>query len=211
MRGRNWGGRRDGAGRKPGGRGASPHRARSDHDPRRPVRLVLRVVRGLPSLRRQRMARELQSAFRQASRPSFRVLHFSVRPDSLHLVVEAHDKGSIARGVAGLAIRAARRNNRLLGRCGRFWEDRYRSRELVSAKEVRDGILEVLTIRSARAPWARVDPCGSGFWFDGWKIPPSSGPPGPDERRSPVRRPRTWLARRAWRYLGLLSPGRPAA
>ena len=199
---RTWGGRRKGAGRKPGPHPGVPHRARPPHAASHPVHVTLRRVRdGAPSLRLTRTFPSIEDSIRRASCASFRVVHFSVQRDHVHLVVEAHDQAALTRGMRGLAIRAALSANRALGRRGQLWADRYHARELKTPREVRNAIAYVLLnqrkhdSRAARG----ADPCSSGAWFDGWsrRLKPPLDPP-------PVAAPRTWLLSVGWRRAGLI-------
>jgi hypothetical protein len=54
-----------------------------------PAHVTLRAARGLPSLREARAFAGVRAALAAASGPAFRVLHWSVQSDHLHLVVEA--------------------------------------------------------------------------------------------------------------------------
>jgi REP element-mobilizing transposase RayT len=143
----------------------------------------------------------MEGAIRRASSDAFRIVHFSVQRDHVHLIIEAKDRAAGIRGMRGLPIRAALALNRALGRSGRVWSDRYHARELKTPREVRNAIAYVLLNRrkhDAQAPLG-VDPCSSGPWFDGWRRsrrPPSGCPP--------VAAPRTWLATVGWRRGGLL-------
>jgi hypothetical protein len=132
---------------------------------------------------------------------TFRVIHYSVQDDHLHLLVEAEDASALTRGVSGLVIRAARSVNHTLGRSGRVWGTRYHARALTSPREVRHGIVYVLMNRKKHERDGRpgIDPCSSAAWFDGLR---STLPPAPAS--SPVRRPQTWLARVGWRRHGLI-------
>jgi REP element-mobilizing transposase RayT len=49
----------------------------------------------------------------------FRIVHFSVQTNHLHLLVEADDELALARGIQGLGIRLAKAINRRVGRSGR--------------------------------------------------------------------------------------------
>jgi len=155
--------------------------------------------------------REVRRALGAAPRAWFRLLHFSVQADHVHLVVEACDNDALTRGMAGVAIRAARAVNRRIGRRGRVWADRYHARSLRTPREVRNAIVYVLTNWTKHGSVTRdLDPCSSSFWFDGWKLPPTAGPPDWGELEPPVVSPRTWLARMGWRRLGLVSRGEHA-
>jgi len=202
-----WGGRREGAGRKPlEGRKGVAHRRRPEHKARHPLHVTLRAGPRTPSLRQQVVFAGVRRALARGSRSWFRVVHFSVQSNHVHLLVEAHDKVSVARGVAGIAVRVARWVNGLVGRRGGVWEDRYHSRALRTPREVRNGIVYVVMNRRKHAPGARAcDPCSSAYWLDGWKVPPSLAPPSRDEDGAPVKRPRTWLLKRGWKRWGLIS------
>ncbi len=142
---RTWGGCRRGAGRKPNGaRPGVPHVRRARHDVRHPVHVTLRRGAGAPSLRSARVFPALRGALAAASHSGFRVIHFSVQIDHVHLVVEADVPLRLSRGVQGLAIRCARAVNRCAGRRGAVWSDRFHARALTSPREVRHGMVYVL-------------------------------------------------------------------
>jgi hypothetical protein len=70
---------------------------------------------------------------------------------------------------------------------------------------VRLGIIYVLQnfrkhVRSASG----FDVCSSAWWLDGWRVPPASGPPDLRLGEAPVEAPRTWLAVKGWKLLGLI-------
>ena len=201
LRPRTWGGRRPGAGRKPSGRKVGvPHRTRSPHHGRHPAHVTLRLQRALPSLRGDRVFSVLRRALTLGSRRGLRILEFSVQRDHLHLIVEAEDGCTLSRGIQGLAIRMAKAVNRVLGRRGRVWGDRYHVRALSTPREVRNALVYVLqNWRKHMLGIRGFDPCSSAVWFRGWKKMPSTTPAA-----SPVVAARTWLAGVGWRRLGLI-------
>jgi REP element-mobilizing transposase RayT len=177
----------------------------------------MRAEQGLPSLRRQVLFAAMCQDFARASRGAFRVVHFSVQSNHVHLLVEAHDKLALSRGVAGLSIRLARSVNRVLSRRGRVWADRYHARALRTPREVRHAIVYVLMNykKHGGAAARGIDPLSSASRFDGWKPVPRERDPTARARFSsarrctpnegaPVWRPRTWLARAGWRRHGLI-------
>jgi REP element-mobilizing transposase RayT len=183
---RTWGGRRVGAGRKAaGGRRNVTHRVRERHSKAHPVHVVLRSL--VSSLRSQFIFPTVRSALAAATRAraDFRVLHFSVQADHLHLIVEADSAAELSRGMQGLAVRVTRAVNRLVFRRGKLWSDRFFARDLTSPRAVRNAIGYVLNnFRKHREPVAgRVDPCASAV----------------DSMRAgdhvPMSRACTWLAR----------------
>jgi REP element-mobilizing transposase RayT len=199
---RTWGGRRAGAGRKPGLRRRVPHCARPGHRAAHPVHLTLRARAGLPSLRKPRLFAAVRGAIARASRDTFRVVQFSVQGNHLHLMVEADDRDALRAGAHGLGIRTARTVNKALSRKGAVWDDRYHTRALKSPREVRRGLVYVLMNIHKHDPNAHpgIDPCSSAPWFEGFRdrAPNRTHPP-------PTRCARTWLATTGWRRQGLLS------
>lgn|SRR5262245_14655931 len=196
-----WGGRREGAGRKPGaGRRRVPHRRRPGHDHRCPVHVTLRASPTLPSLRRDGIFVAVRAAFAKASTERFRLLHFSVQRDHVHLILEGDAWRDLRRGVQGLAIRVAKAVNRVLGRHGKVWDDRYHARALPTPREVRHALVYVLqNWRKHLRAVHGLDPRSSAAWFTGWRSSVAA-PPG----HSPVARARTWLGSIGWRRYGLI-------
>jgi putative transposase len=144
----------------------------------------------------------VRGAIAQASRESFRVVHFSVQGNHMHLMVEANDRDSLRAGCHGLGIRAARAINKSLSRRGAVWDDRYHTRALTTPREVRHGLVYVMmNIRKHDPnPPPGLDPCSSAQWFEGFRdqAPNLVDPP-------PTRPARTWLATKGWCRRGLLS------
>ena len=195
LRARTWGGRREGAGRKAGkGRRATPHRARGPHYGGHPVHLTLRMRRELGSLRRRLVYQAVLGAIVASSKECFRITHFSVQDDHLHLIVEADGPGELASGAKGLNVRLAAGINRVLDRRGPVCADRYHTRALTTPLEVRNAIVYVLMNVKKHQPRCglHIDHCSSAPWFDGFEgITPRPDPP--------TWAPRTWLAREGWR------------
>jgi hypothetical protein len=201
-----WGGRRVGAGRKPlpaDRRKGLPHRSRPFHDHHHPTHVTIRIVRGLPSLRRFDLAKAIGETLRAGKeRRGFRVVHFSIQPNHLHLIVEASGRGLLGRGMRGVGIRLARAVNRVLGRRGQVVGDRYHARDLTKPLEVRNAIVYVLAnFRHHGDSGERFDPCSSARWFGGW-----TAPPPPQTTETPVAEPRTWLLHVGWRRHGRVRP-----
>src|SRR6187401_101364 len=73
---RRWGGRRDGAGRKPGANPRMRHLSRERFGSALPVHVTLRLRSGLPSLRDTRVVREIARTFAKGcARRDFRLVH----------------------------------------------------------------------------------------------------------------------------------------
>ena len=168
LRQRGRGGARRNAGRKRGTR-VSHHR-RDKLAARFPVHATLRVLPEVWNLRGRRCFRSLCGAFAGGrARGGFRLVHFSVQGNHVHLVVEASDERALARGMQGLAIRMAKGLNREMKRGGPVFADRYHAHILRSLAEVRNAVAYVLGnfvhhLRAAgRGDAPRVDECASDW------------------------------------------------
>jgi putative transposase len=199
------GGKREGAGRKPGARPSVPHRARPPHKRYQPVHATLRARPSLPRFRGARLFRAMRAAIGAASKAQFRVVHFSVQNNHLHLFVEAEDNDALSRGMRGLVTRVAKAVNRATERTGAVWGDRYHTHELRSAREVRHALVYVMSNWRKHlhvpSPTA-IDPCSSAPWFTGW----TNRRPLPLTPDAPIRPPQTGLARKGWLHYGPISP-----
>jgi REP element-mobilizing transposase RayT len=214
------GGKRPGAGRKrvrplpegwKAGRTFVPHLRRVSIDARRPAHITLRLRPVVRTLRNGRHYKVVHAALGAgAERRGFRLVHYSVQRDHLHLIVEADDRRALARGMQGLNIRIARRLNRALKRSGPVLADRYHARVLGSPTEVRRALLYVLNNARHHAaqgratyPQSWIDPFSSAADFDGWSRPVFAA----DETLERcTAAPRSSVLRGGWRRAGLLDP-----
>lgn len=196
------GGCRPRAGRKPkGARAGVRHVARPHHDFRHPAHVTLRGRNGLPSFRLPAVFHAFREAIRRSQRGPFRVCHFSVQSNHIHMLIEADSREAVTRGVQGLAIRVALAVNRVVARRGKVWADRYHRRDLATPREVRHALVYVLNNAKKHMPrFTGLDPNSSARWFDGWRDMHvmSTNPP-------PVAEATTWLLRVGWRRLGLVA------
>lgn len=192
---RSWGGKRKRAGRKPNGaRAGVPHKARPRLSKHHPVHVTWRMLPHVWNLRSRRSFRVLSNAFvKGCDRRGFRLVHYSVQGNHLHLVVEAPDEVRLARGLQGIAVRIARGLNRLMRRRGKVLADRYHGHVLRTPAEVTRAVAYVLgnffvhaLRRGERVEAAHADEFSSA-------APPETGPPL-------VAAPRTWLLCVGWRH-----------
>jgi putative transposase len=198
------GGPRPGSGRKrvdPTARPNVVHRTRPAHDSDFPVHVTMRRAKGLPSLRSDRVHRVLKKAMRDTDRGRFRITHYSIQADHIHLIVEAEDPTTLTNGMRSLSVRIAMRvNKRVLGRTrGKVWGDRYHRRDLRGPRAVRNALVYVFAnhLKHGEYDVGLLDPCSSGPWFTRWThtLDPPSEPP-------PVQRPTTWVLRDGWHTKG---------
>jgi REP element-mobilizing transposase RayT len=190
-----------------------PHVARAPHCETTPVHVTARSVGGTPNLRSQRVFAALLAIFKRSSEKGFRLLHFSVQGNHLHIIVEGDDGVALARGLQRLLSRVAMTVNAIVRRSGRFWRDRHHRQPLTGPRQMRNALVYVLfNLRRHQDPGSRAwdlaresyDPCSSALWFRDWS-PEAPPPPVPSSARPPVVVPaRSWLAGDGWRRRGLL-------
>ena len=140
------GGKRRGAGRKPKGKRAGvPHRVREKVSRHHPVHVTAKIARGLPNLRTNAGLALLRRAFAEGcSRESFKLVHYSIQNDHVHMIVEVDDRSALTKGMQGLMIRMARGLNKIWQRSGNVFADRYHSHVLRTPREVKHAIRYVL-------------------------------------------------------------------
>ncbi len=177
-----------------------------------PSHVTLRVRQGLPSLRSRLFLKAFRRSLRQTcERGDFRVVHYSVQRNHVHLLVESAGKQALGSGMKAVAARLARAVNRVFDRSGWVLHGRYHLRVLRSPREVRNALAYVLL--NARKHWkerhgtpppVRLDEASSARWFEGWKRRIA----GLLVRDPPeVASAHTWLLAVGWRRHGLVDPG----
>jgi len=213
---RTWGGKRKGAGRPPKGNTAGvSHLRRSRLSLHHPLHITLRIAAGVPSLRDGRLFERVRFALAAGrERFGFRLVHFSVQSNHLHLIAEALDSRALALGMQGLSVRLARAVNRTLARRGRLFSDRYHARALKTPRAAHFAIRYVLL--NARKHGAAVAPgfidrCSSAAWFGDFSRPGELAFGVAQTRAqwraasgldAPVVPPETWLLRYGCRRHG---------
>ena len=148
-------------------------------------------------------------------RHGFRVVHYSIQRDHVHLLIEAHSNHSIACGMKSIGARIGKLANRLFQRSGPVLDGRYHLRPLRTPLEVQRALRYVLLNHRHHAAqrhrpnhmtdhrYAQPDSASSGRWFDGWCT--ATDPPNPKDTCE-VAPARTWLMQTGWRRHGLIHP-----
>ena len=96
-------------------------------------------------MRSPRFVRAIRATFAEAAeRAGFRIAHYSIQRDHLHLVVEADDHGMLGRGMKSIAARVANAVQRVFALAGKILAGRYHVRWLRSPTEVRNALRYVL-------------------------------------------------------------------
>lgn len=208
---RNWGGRREGAGRPRRSRETIAHSTRPKHFRDYPLHVTLHVRKGVPTLRGSKLFRRIRGAFIKArNRFGMTLAHYSVQGNHVHLIVEANDRRALSRGIQGLAVRIAKAVNRVHGRRGSVFSERYYARPLRTALQVKRALIYVLfnerhhlAQRGLSLPCWWLDPCSSIRELPqlGWHSELPSPRLLPPTSTSP---PRFYLLRTAWKRFGTI-------
>lgn len=151
-----------------------------------PLHVTLRMAPHVYNLRSRRSFRVIAAALRiGGDRFDVRVVEFSVQGNHIHLVVEAPNQRALARAIQGFSIRVARGLNRMMGRKGRVFDDRYHARLLRTPTEVRHAIRYVLSN-------ARKHAAERGETYSPGYVDPYSSAGASDVALPPAQ---TWLLR----------------
>jgi len=175
---KTWGGWREDAGRKPknGKKAGVAHLTRPALAARFPVIVTWRMDPAVWNMRSRRCFSVLRRAmYAGAVRFGFRLVHYAVMGNHMHMIVEAPDRRALARGMKGLGVRIARALNRVMERQGRVIGERYHARILKTPTEVAHARKYLLTNAHKHYGYTFADPFVS---------------------RAVVVAPRSWLARR---------------
>jgi len=134
-----WAAQGAGRKRKDGRRGPGmPHKPRPGLAGRFPVHVTWRMRRGVWNLRTRRCFSALSKALAAGGdKFGFRLAHYAVLGDHIHLLVEAEDERALSRGMKGLGVRVARKLNRVMQRRGNVVLERYDARILRTPTEVK--------------------------------------------------------------------------
>jgi len=209
------GGARPGSGRKKG-RTRVAHRVREVVRKGQPVHVTLRLRPEAAGLRRRRQYQAIRAAIlRYGHKIDFAINEYSVQGNHVHLVCEPNSARALARGIQVFSSVVARRLNKLIGRRGKVFGDRYHSRALRTPREVRNVLAYVLQnwrhhgVHRQHKIWI-VDPFSSAQFFDAWADdwrPPRPGWMLGDEP-IPIAPARGWLLGTGWRKHGLIQSPR---
>ena len=192
------GGARKGAGRKPKGEvEMHTHLTRLEIPEDKPVLATVKIDKGLPSLRTpETRALLLDCLYHNKHRGGFRIAHFTIRADEMQFVVEPETRHAMTFGMQGLMIRIARNLNRMWGRKGRVFADRYHERVLEKTHEVHEVLQSMLDADPETHEYS------SAPWCDGFEEPVTT--PESERMHKPVIQPHTWLLASGWKRHGLL-------
>jgi REP element-mobilizing transposase RayT len=197
------------------------HKPRPFLHERHPVHVTLRAAPSVGSLRRRPMYHAIREAtIVSARREDFRIVHLSIQRTHVHLLVEAKSSASLAAGMQGFQISAAKQINRAFSkgrpgprRRGSVFPDRYHAQVITSPTQAHHALRYVLSnfrkheedLVAPMSEW-RVDWFSTGAMFPDWAEYGDDewalwrGPPTYEPLL--VFRPRTWLLAEGWKKAG---------
>jgi REP element-mobilizing transposase RayT len=165
LRFRSWGGRRDGAGRRPNvaGRPRQSHLARPTFARRFPQHVTIRMLPSVWNMRSRRCFSVLQRVMWRGSSKDFgfRLVHYAVMGNHIHMLVEANGKEALSRGMQGVNIRIAKALNRLMQRRGQVLSDHYNAKILRSPSQTIRARAYLLRNAEKHYGWRGPDPFAS--------------------------------------------------
>ena len=202
------GGARLGAGRPKKKGGSVCHRERPAIGENQPVHVTLRVREDVFNLRSQRCFEAIGAALTASrGRFGFRVVNLSVQGNHLHLTGEAADNDALASAVQGLKVRIAKGLNRVMGRHGKVFAERYHARPLKTPSEIRAALAYVANNTAKHAaeygkplPAGYRDPYTVGYFGGRVFLPPGAA--------AMVEEPTSWLLRFGWERGRVLASAR---
>ncbi|MFT3693362.1 MAG: transposase [Kofleriaceae bacterium] len=219
LRGARKGERRKGVGRpKRGERASERHRKRGDFAAREPIHVIVRATRDVQPLRRTALYKAIRRATEVvARRNDMRIVELSIQNTHIHLMCEARDRTSLAKGMQSFGVSAARNINTALlreaiargerdatARRGPVIADRYHACVLKTPRQVRNCLAYILNNwrhhRVDRNHAWPCDPYSSGPVFTGWRELGGKALALPSLYRPLVVTPAsTWLLRVGWK------------
>jgi REP element-mobilizing transposase RayT len=157
---------------------------------------------GKPNLRGRKELDAFEACLRKAAeRDDFRIVHFTVQRNHLHLLVEAQDKGALSSAMNGLISGLARRLNKIWQTSGPVFAGRYHACPKETPRQVQRALAYLFRngVKHGVVRKGHFDPASSVQAFLG-------------ATREALSRidlgwlaaPVTWLLRTGWRRAGTI-------
>ena len=152
-----------------GRKGKGPSHAKRE-DMQGVVHVNVKLLEGLPSLRRGKEYRVLEGCFRKGKeRFGCKLIHFGVMSNHVHFIVIVKNTAELSRFMQGLKVRIAKGLNRLWGRKGTVFVERFFARAASGWKQMRR--LFHYVMNNARkhgipVPKGQPDRFSSARWYE---------------------------------------------
>ena len=133
--------------------------------------VIYRLKEGLPEMRKPKVLRVLERAFRAGKRKGhFRLIAYSIQDTHLHMIVEGEDTPEISKGMQGLGVRITKALNKLWDRrgAGTVFRERFKQIVLKDYKQITAALNYVLNNalkHRCKRPDNRPDRYSSAPWW----------------------------------------------
>ncbi len=134
------GGSRKGAGCKKILKGMQTHIARPEISDKYPLHINVKIKKNLPNLRTKKLFTIVKKAIIRARVRGFRINHFAVLKNHIHLIAEGKDKEQMGKAMQALTLSLAKSINSTCRRTGKVFIDRYHLHILRTPIEVKNAL-----------------------------------------------------------------------
>jgi REP element-mobilizing transposase RayT len=162
------GGKRRGAGRK-NKTGTKGHTKREAIDFKKPMHVTLKLKKHI-YLRNRATLKAFRHAVKEAKKFSLLILHYSIQNDHIHMIIEAKDNDSLAKGMMSLCGRLGKMIRAAIGGSGSVFKARYYIEVLKNPTMMRNA-LEYVLLNTAKhmKVFEHIDVFSSGVAFTEWR------------------------------------------
>ncbi len=171
-----------------------------------PVHITLKLRKGVANLRSREVFAGFKISARGAARFDFKIIHFSIQADHVHVVAEAASNKALAQGMRSFGGRLGKWVRRIVGGVGPVFAGRYHVNVLANPTKMKNALAYVLQNHAHhRKVLKHLDEFSSAVYFSQWRqlFGFTAGPLLVDHRRAAdlpdyLSAPRSWLARDGW-------------
>jgi REP element-mobilizing transposase RayT len=164
---KGWGGKRTNAGRK-NRTGKVSHGKRKAIDLKKPMHITMKFDRVY--LRNRATLKAFKNAVKEAKGFCLYVVHYSIQNDHIHMIVEAKDNESMARGMKSLCGRFGKIIRSVIGGSGPVFKGRFHQEVITSPTQMKRALAYVLlnTAKHMKV-FDHIDAFSSGWAFKEWR------------------------------------------
>ncbi len=137
------GGPRKGAGSKKIRKGMQNHTVRPEISSRYPLHINVKIQKNLPNLRTKKLFAIVKRAIARARLRGFRINHFAVLKNHIHLIAEGEDKVQMGKAMQSFTLSLAKSINGACRRKGKVFVDRYHLHILRTPIEVKNALIYI--------------------------------------------------------------------
>lgn len=174
---------------------------------RSPIMITVKLKSGLRNLRCGVIHEQLKKGFLGAKKFGFRVVHYSLEGNHVHIFAEVDDKDALAKGMMSFGSSFGKAIRKFNGGTGPVFMGRYHVRVLKNPTQTKQALAYVLFNRAKHTKWhPEINEYSSNVHFKEWdkllgkkRGPVYKGYAGLNrELPSYLSPPRSWLAKAGW-------------